>query len=187
MLLMKAIFPLLGLTGVLGMAVPETSPAAISKLVPTALNSKRLVLAKRTGSTKDMDLPDGNDAVLRTAAPGAPTDYWTPGDWAEMFAAAARDIANTIYRRNEVNIGLTTSFRDHTGSERRIDCEVSQGAGTSISIASAAQNVQQACLAAEQLADDGWTGFRGTSRNTLVVLFGRGVEGLSIMVNVLDH
>lgn len=180
---------LLLVTSVIGRALPESAeteellawPNPSADLGGWHFNVTNL--SKRSGEMVTT-LPDGNECDIRVSA-GSGTQDWTPQDFANLYGHAGNVLTSSISRNNRAQVGLTTSFTDHTGRSHQVDCEVTVTGASPVSIAGAYQNVDQALVAAEHLADSSWTGLIGTARSTLRIFFGN-VVAISIAVNVLN-
>jgi hypothetical protein len=185
---------LLLVTAVIGHALPEKPGTSDPQFYPSASDQQNAVfavwhpfnetkLSKRSGE-RYTTLPDGNLCDILVQG-GSGTEGWTTADFGNLYGAAGNALTSAISRNNRPNVGLTLGFTDHAGRTHQVDCEATTTGQASVSIDGAYQNVDQALVAAEQLADSDWTGLIGTSRSTLRVFFGSAVA-ISIAVNVLN-
>lgn len=71
------------------------------------------------------------------------------------------------------------------GRAHAVDCEVTFTGQAAVPVGGAFGVVNHACIAAEGLADNSWTGFIGAARTTMRVFFGN-IVALSIAVNVIN-
>jgi hypothetical protein len=153
------------------------------------------VLVEAWYPTRDLDglvkradlettLANGNLCDVEVS-PGSTTGGWNPTDWSNLFSQAGNAMTGSISRNNQAQVSLSISFEDSSSVTHQVDCEVTTGAGATVSVQGAYQNVDQACSAAEDLADSQWTGFIGSASAVLQVYFGT-VVALSIQVNVLN-
>jgi hypothetical protein len=144
---------------------------------------EKQTLVERSGGTT-MSLPDGNQCEL-TVSSGPGTAGWNSDDYARLYEEAARAMTSSIALSNRPAVGLTTSFRDHFGVSHTVDCELTTTGEAYVDVGGANQNMNQAMVSAEGLADNGWPTLLGTSRSTFWIWFGD-VIAISIAVNVLD-
>lgn len=193
-MLFKSASIMLLVTAVIGRAVPDNAETADLQSWPSLPDQKQAELgswhllndtkvAKRTNEL-ETTLPDGNECDIQVSS-GSGTQGWLPGDYHTLFGIAGSALTNSIARNSRTQVGLTTSMTDHNGHNHQVDCEVTVTGQSYVSVAGAYQNVQQALVAAQDLAVEGWTGLIGTSRSTLRIWFGN-VVAISIAVNVLN-